>query len=206
MADIHPLALVEPGAELAPGVRVEPFAWIEAGARIGPDCLIGAQARIHGCVRLGAGNRVGQGVVLGDLPQDLDFDAAVQTGVEIGDANRFREYVTVHRATRAGTVTRIGDRNFLMAYAHVAHDCHLGNGNILVNAVALAGHVHIADQVNLAGHVSVHQFCRVGRLAMVSGLVGVAQDVPPFALVGGHRGRVVGLNLVGLCLGSSGPA
>ena len=198
MSLIHPSATIEPGAELHPSVRVGPHSWIEAGARIGADCAIGSCVRITGAVRMGAGNTVHHGVVIGDLPQDLSFAPTTETVVEIGDRNTFREHVTIHRATKAGSATRIGDDNFLMALSHVAHDCMVGDRNVFANGATLAGHVHVDHHCFLSGHTAIHQFARIGAYVMVSGLSGVSQDVPPFVTVDGHRADIVGLNVVGL--------
>lgn len=198
MGRIHPSAVVDPGAEVHPSVRVGPHSWIESGARIGEDCLIHSAVRITGAVRMGPGNVIHHGAVIGDLPQDLSFDPATATYVEIGEGNTIREHVTIHRATKAGAATRIGSRNFLMAYSHVAHDCVLGDHNIFANTATLAGHVHIDHHVFLSGHTAIHQFAHVGAYVMVSGLTGVSQDVPPYVTVDGHRADIVGLNVVGL--------
>ena len=198
MGRIHPTAVVESGAELHPTVIVGPHSWIEAGARLGAGCVVHSSVRISGAVRMGAQNVVHHGAAIGDLPQDLSFDPSTKTYVEIGAGNTFREAVTIHRATRAGQATRIGDRNFLMAYSHVAHDCVLGDQNIFANTATLAGHVHVDHHVFLSGHTAIHQFARIGAYVMVSGLTGVSQDVPPFVTVDGHRADIVGLNVVGL--------
>ena len=198
MGEIHSSAVVEAGAELHPSVRVGPHSWIEAGARIGEGCVIHSAVRIGGAVRMGPRNVVHHGAVIGDLPQDLSFDPTTASFVEIGEGNTFREQVTVHRATKAGGATRIGDRNFLMACSHVAHDCVLGDRNVFANTATLAGHVQVAHHVFLSGHTAIHQFARVGAYVMVSGLTGVSQDVPPFVTVDGHRADIVGLNVVGL--------
>ena len=198
MGRIHPTAVVESGAELHPTVIVGPHSWIEAGARLGAGCVVHSSVRISGAVRMGVQNVVHHGAAIGDLPQDLSFDPSTKTYVEIGAGNTFREAVTIHRATRAGQATRIGDRNFLMAYSHVAHDCVLGDQNIFANTATLAGHVHVDHHVFLSGHTAIHQFARIGAYVMVSGLTGVSQDVPPFVTVDGHRADIVGLNVVGL--------
>ena len=198
MGQIHPTAVVESGAELHPTVRVGPHSLIEAGARLGEHCVVHSAVRITGAVRMGARNVVHHGAVIGDLPQDLSFDPDRPTYVEIGDGNVFRELVTVHRATSPGGSTRIGSRNFLMAYSHVAHDCIVGDQNIFANNATLAGHIHVDHHVFLSGHTAIHQFVRIGAYVMVSGLTGVSQDVPPFVTVDGHRADIVGLNVVGL--------
>ena len=137
MSLIHRSATVEPGAELHPSVQVGPYALIESGARIGADCVINAHVLITGAVRMGTGNHVHHGAAIGDLPQDLSFSPATGTFVEIGERNTFREHVTIHRATKAGSATRIGSDNFLMANSHVAHDCVLGDRNVFANGATL---------------------------------------------------------------------
>lgn len=195
---IHPTAVVDPAAALHESVRVGPCAVIDADVTVGPDCVIQSHARLMAGTRMGAGNVVHHGVVIGDVPQDLSFDPATATFVEVGDRNTFREGVTVHRATKAGGATRIGSDNYLMAHSHVAHDCVLGDRNIFANNATLAGHVHVDHHVFLSGHTAIHQFARIGAYVMVSGLTGVSQDVPPYVTVDGHRADIVGLNVVGL--------
>jgi UDP-N-acetylglucosamine acyltransferase len=179
-------------------VQVGPFAVVDAGVRVGPDSVIQAHARLMAGTRMGAGNVVHHGAVIGGPPQDLSFDPATTTFVEIADRNTFREGVTVHRATKPGGATRIGSDNYLMAHSLVAHDCVLGDRNIFANNATLAGHVHVDHHVFLSGHTAIHQFARIGAYAMVSGLTGVSQDVPPYVTVDGHRADIVGLNVVGL--------
>ncbi len=197
MTRVHPTALVAPGACLGEGVVVGPYAVIEEGVEVGPGTVIGPHVVIHSGVRLGARNRIHAHAVIGDLPQDLTYDGA-PTRVEIGDENVIREGVTIHRATRPDRPTRVGSRCFLMAYSHVGHDCQVGDDVILTNGVLLGGHVVIEDRAVLGGGVGVHQFARVGRLAMVGGLVKVTQDVLPFTLVEGKPARHYRLNTVGL--------
>jgi UDP-N-acetylglucosamine acyltransferase len=195
---IHPSAFVAAGAYLDAGVRVGPGAVIEDGARIGPDCVIGPHALIAGGVRLGARNRVHAHAVLGGPPQDIGFEPDAAGAVQIGDDNVLREGVTVNRPTRAGGATRIGSRCYLMNNCHVAHDCEVGDRVIMATGAALGGHVRIDDGAFLGGGAMVHQFCRVGSLAMVGGLSAVVMDVLPFTLASGHRARHYRLNLVGL--------
>jgi len=195
---IHTTAVVESGAELGQDVSVGPFAYVEAGARLGDGCVIGAHAAIlrHAC--LGARCRVHAGAVLGDLPQDLGFKGG-ESFVRIGDDCVLREGVTVHRGTQAGTETKIGNRCYLMASAHVAHNVTRGDGVILANGVMLGGYVQIGDKAFLSGNCMVHQFTRVGRLAMMGGGSGTSKDVPPFCTVRplGFN-RILGLNVVGM--------
>jgi UDP-N-acetylglucosamine acyltransferase len=190
-------ARIHPAARLGDGVSVGPFAVIEEGVEIGPGCEIRAHAVIRRFTRMGAGNAVHEGAVLGGEPQDLAFSGG-PSRLEIGDANRIREGVTIHRSSAEGGVTRIGSGCFLMAMSHVAHDCVVEDGALLANNVALAGHVSIGAAAFLSGGVVVHQFCRVGRLAMVGGNTKVIRDCLPFVVTDGFPARARGLNLVGL--------
>lgn len=194
---LHPTALVDASAQLEPGVRVGPYAIVEADAVLGAGCELRAHAVVKRFTRLGPGNVVHEGAVLGGEPQDLSF-AGGESALVIGARNCIREGVTIHRANKPGGTTVIGCDCFLMAYAHVAHDCRLGDRVILANNVALAGHVEIGERAFLSGGVVVHQFCRVGRLAMVGGNTKVTQDCLPFVITDGHPGRARGLNIVGL--------
>lgn len=197
MAGIHPLALVDPAAELGESVVVGPFAVVEAGTRLGTGCVVGAGAQVRGGCVLGPGVRVESGAVLGGPPQDLKFDPATPSGVEIGEGTVIREYATVHRSTLPGGVTRIGRHCFLMAGAHVGHDCVVHDHAVLANNVLLAGHVDIGEHAFLGGAAVFHQFLRVGRGAMVSGGGRMSADIPPF-VTAAERNGVFGLNLVGL--------
>jgi len=194
---IHPLAVVSPQAQIGCDVQIGPFAIVEEDVVIGPGCRVGGHAVIKSGTRLAEGNAVGESAVLGGLPQHVRCPA--ETGeLVIGPGNVFREFVTVHRALKPQTATTIGEGNYFMAGAHVAHDCRIGDHVIVANNVLLAGHVAIEDRSFLSGAVAVHQFCRVGRMAMVGGHARVVRDVPPFVTIDGLTGEVVGLNLVGL--------
>lgn len=195
---IHPSAVIHPEASIGAETRIGPCAVIEEAVTIGERCVIGAHAVIHPYTRLGPETRVHAGAVIGDWPQDLAF-SGVASRVEIGTGCVLREGVTVHRGTKEGTVTRVGDRCFLMANSHVAHNCVLGNDVILANGVLLGGYVEIGDRVFLSGNCVVHQFIHIGRLAMMSGLSAVSKDLPPFCVV--HNlsvNHVSGLNVVGM--------
>jgi UDP-N-acetylglucosamine acyltransferase len=196
VSSIHPTAVVDPGARLAEGVVVGPLAVVEAETTIGARCELLARAVVKRYTVLGEDNGVHEGAVLGGEPQDVSFRGG-PSALVIGDRNRIREGVTVHRAGASGE-TRIGSDCYLMAYAHVAHDDRLGDGVILANNVALAGHVQVADRAFLSGGVVVHQFCRIGRLAMVGGNSKIVQDCLPFVITDGVPGRARGLNVVGL--------
>lgn len=195
---IHPRAWLEEGVRLGRGNEIGPFAVIEAGVELGDGNVIHAHAVLKRGTRLGNRNRVHEHAVLGGAPQDLGFDPATESFLEIGDDSVLREGVTLHRGSRAGAVTRIGDACYLMANVHAAHDCQLGKRVIMATDAALGGHVQVDDGAFISGGVMVHQFTRIGRLAMLGGNAKVIQDVLPFCLVDGVPARVRGLNLVGL--------
>jgi UDP-N-acetylglucosamine acyltransferase len=195
-AVIHPTAIVHPGAKLDGTVQVGPYAIIDEGVEVGPHCVIGPQVYLTGRTRIGAHNRFFAGCVIGDEPQDLKYKGE-PTGLRIGDRNVFREHVTVHRSNKLEEETVIGSENFLMANAHVAHNCRLGNLVILANGVLLGGHATIDDRAFISGNCLVHQFVRVGTLAMMQGGAAVSQDLPPYAMAFGDN-SLCGLNTVGL--------
>jgi UDP-N-acetylglucosamine acyltransferase len=194
---IHPTALVDPGARLGDGVRIGPYAVIEDAVTLGAGTEVRAHAVIKRFTTLGAENVVHEGAVLGGEPQDTSYRGA-DSFLVIGDRNRIREGVTIHRATTPGGATVIGSDCFLLAYAHVAHDDRLGDGVIMANNAALAGHVELGERAFLSSGVGVHQFCRVGRLAMLGGHAKVTQDCLPFVITDGLPARARGLNVVGL--------
>ncbi|MEZ4319145.1 MAG: acyl-ACP--UDP-N-acetylglucosamine O-acyltransferase [Myxococcota bacterium] len=195
---IHPTAVVDPGAVLG-DVEVGPYAIIGAGVTLANGVKVGPHSVIHGTTTVGEGTVLHAHVVLGDLPQDLKHDPSADTRLVVGKGNVFREFTTAHRGSSASTgLTTIGDRNYFMANSHVAHDCTVGNDCMFANSAAIAGHVTIEDGVILGGLCAVHQFSRVGRLAMVGGGAMCAQDVPPFTLAQGDRARLYGLNIIGL--------
>lgn len=195
---IHPSAIVAAGARLGAGVNIGPCAVIEEDVALGAGCEIAAHAVIKRHTRMGARNRVAEHAVIGGDPQDLKFSPGTLSYVEIGDDNVFREGVTVHRGSREGARTRIGNGCFLMTCAHVAHDCVVGNQVVMVNQATLAGEVVVDDGAFLSGFVGVHQFCRIGRLAMIGGMTKLVQDALPFCITDGNPGRARGLNLTGL--------
>ncbi|MEN9204002.1 MAG: acyl-ACP--UDP-N-acetylglucosamine O-acyltransferase [Thermostichus sp. DG_1_6_bins_120] len=194
---IHPTAVIHPKAELHETVQVGPHAVIGEHVRIAAHTVVGANVVIDGWTEIGEGNQIFPGAVLGTEPQDLKYNGA-PSQVIIGRGNRIREFVTINRATNEGEATLIGDNNLLMAYAHVAHNCVIESQVVITNAVALAGHIHIESQARIGGMVGIHQFTRVGRLAMVGAMSRVDRDVPPYMLAEGHPARIRGLNLVGL--------
>jgi UDP-N-acetylglucosamine acyltransferase len=197
MATVHPTAVISERARLGSDVSVGPFCVIEEGADIGDRCRLAARVVVKTDTVLGAENEVGEGTVLGGRPQHLRADGPVGKLV-IGARNVFRENVTVHRGLTPDRTTIVGDANLVMVNAHIAHDCHLGSNIILANNVMLAGHVTIDSRAYLSGAVGVHQFCRIGRLAMVGGQSHITQDVPPFVTVDGRSSLIVGLNIIGL--------
>lgn len=178
-------------------MRVHPTAIIEDEVEIGPDCEIAAYAVIKRFTRLGARNRVYEHAVIGGEPQDVKFKGE-KSFLDIGDDNIIREFCTFHRANGEGQTTRIGSRNFFMVGVHVAHNCVIGDDNILANEVALAGHISLEDHVFISNNVGAHQFVRMGRYAMVGGKSKIVQDVLPFFITDGNPPRVRGINSVGL--------
>lgn len=193
---IHPTAIIHPQAKLDSTVRVGPCVVIDAGVELGAECVIGPHVYLTGLTTIGARNRFHAGCVIGDAPQDLKYKNE-PTRLRIGDDNLFREHVTVHRSNQTAEDTVIGSKNFLMAYSHVAHNCQLGDQIALANGALLAGHVTVQDRAFISGHCLVHQFCRVGTLAIMQGGAAISQDVPPFTIAMGENG-ICGLNSVGL--------
>jgi UDP-N-acetylglucosamine acyltransferase len=197
-ADIHPTAIVHPSATVGAGTVIGPYATIGERVRIGRDCHIGASCVIDGVTEIGDGNQIFPMTSIGLVPQDLKFGGE-PTRVVIGERNVIREFVTIHRGTAGGGgLTSIGDRNLLMAYTHVAHDCHIGNETIFGNAATLAGHVEVQDFANVGAFSGVHQFCRVGKYAFIGGYSVVTKDALPFAKTVGNRARIYGINTIGL--------
>jgi len=195
---IHPTAIVEAGAEVDPSCEVGPYAVVGANVKLGAGSIVGAHAVLSGHTTLGRENRVFPFAALGGVPQDLKYRGE-PTRLEIGDRNTFREYTTINLGTvGGGGVTVIGSGGLFMANSHVGHDCRIGDGAIIANSVALAGHVTIEDHVHLSGLAAVHQFVRIGRLSFVSGLTGVTMDVAPYTTVAGPRAELGGLNTVGM--------
>lgn len=198
MAHIHPTAIVDPRAELGRNVTIGPYCIVEADTVIGDDCRLEARVVIKSRTTLGVNNEVGEGAVLGAKAQHL-VETKPGGVLIIGDHNRIRENVTFHRGYANDAATIIGSHNLMMVNAHIAHDVRVGNHCVIVNNAMLGGHCQIEDRAYIAGGAGIHQFCRVGRLAMVGALAKIVQDVPPFMMVeGGGSSEVVGLNRVGL--------
>ncbi len=197
MQRIHDTAIIDPKADLAPDVEVGPYSIIGSGVKIGKGTVIGPHVVIHSDTEIGENNKISHGASIGGDPQDLNFKGQ-KTFVKIGSGNTIREFATIHKATKEGTATTVGDDNFIMAYAHLGHDVKVGNSTILSNAVGVAGHVEIADRAVLSAYVVVHQFSRIGTMAMIGALGRVNQDVLPYTLVEGNPPVTRGLNVVGL--------
>jgi len=196
--DIHPSAVVSPHAELASGIRIGPYSVIGDHVSIGKDTVIGSHVAVEGHTRIGERNRIYPFVSIGFPPQDIGYRGE-DTRVIIGNDNIIREYTTINRATTKETwETIVGNENYLMAYAHVAHDCILGNQIIMSNAATLGGHIPVGDHAILGGMVAVHQFVRIGAYAFIGGKAGVDRDVPPFMITAGSRAKLYGINGRGL--------
>ena len=194
---IHPLALVSPESELGTGVTVAAFATIEAGVTIGKNCSVGSGSVIKTGVTIGDHNEICEHAVIGGQPQHTARPETVGK-IVIGNHNVFREGVSIHRALKPDGQTTVGDHNYLMAGAHLGHDTHLGNNCVFANNSLAGGHVVIEDHAFVSGAVAIHQFCRVGQFSMIGGHARVVQDVPPFMLIDGQSGSIVGLNTIGL--------
>jgi len=193
---IHPTAIVHPQAKLDSTTRIGPYAVIDEGVEIGPHCVIGPHVYLTGLAAIGSHNQFHAGCVIGDAPQDLKYKGE-PTRLRIGDHNVFREHVTVHRSNKIGEETIIGSHNFLMAHSHVGHNARLGDHVILANGALLAGHVAVQDRAFISGHCLLHQFVRVGTLALMQGGSAISKDVPPYTVARGYNG-ICGLNTIGL--------
>jgi UDP-N-acetylglucosamine acyltransferase len=197
MANIHPTAVVSKDAVLGKNVEIGPYCTIEGNAQIGDDTILKSHVFVGEDTIIGKGNQIYQGAIVGSISQDLKYDGG-RTYLYIGEGNIIREYVTINRGTAEGAATTVGNRNAFLAYTHIAHDCTVGNSVIMSNLSTLAGHVEVEDCAVIAGYVGIHQFCKVGTMAMVGGMTKITKDVPPFVKVQGDPARVYGLNSVGL--------
>ena len=193
---IHPTAVIHPKAKLDSSVTVGPYAVIDDAVEIGPRCVIGPHVYVTGVTTIGAENQFHAGCVIGDAPQDLKYDGT-PTRVRIGDKNVFREHCTVHRSTKPDGETVIGSNNFLMQNSHVGHNCVIGDHVILAGGALMAGHAIAQDRAFISGNCLVHQFTRVGTLAMMQGGSAVSKDLPPFTIAL-HQNEICGLNIIGL--------
>ena len=196
-ATIHRTALVNPDAQIGADVEIGPFSIVGPQAVIGEKTIVQSHVVIEGEVVIGNGNFIGHGAIIGVPPQDVSFSPERKTKVEIGNDNIIREYCTIHRGSADGSATKIGDKNFLMAGAHVGHNCLIGNDVIIANNCLLAGHVRVDDGAFLGGGSTFHQHMHVGRLVMVQGSSAFGKDLPPF-VIAAERNYVFGLNAVGL--------
>jgi UDP-N-acetylglucosamine acyltransferase len=194
---VHPTAIVSADARLGADVEIGPFAIIGEGCTIGDRCVIAPRAMLERNVILGNDVKVGSGTILGGDPQDLKFKGE-HTTVEIGEGTTIREYTTINRGTTQSYKTTVGRHCFVMSYVHLAHDCHVGDGVILVNSVQLAGHVTVGDKAIIAGASAAHQFVKIGQFAFVGGCSRISQDVPPYIKAVGNPIKLYGLNSVGL--------
>jgi UDP-N-acetylglucosamine acyltransferase len=193
---IHPTAVIDARAELDASVEIGPYVVIDGPVRIGPGTRIMAHAFLTGDTELGADNVVHPGAILGHEPQDLSFRDA-PTGLRIGHRNVIREHAEIHRATQEGTLTVVGNDNYLMSHGHIAHNCRVGDRTIVCSGALVAGHVVLEDQAFVSGNCVVHQHVRIGRLAILRGLSRTSRDVPPFSIMDGTH-TVRGVNRVGL--------
>lgn len=195
---IHPTAIIDGKTCIDESVEIGPYCIITGEVTIKKGTKLGSHVVIQGKTEIGENCTISPFASLGGPPQDISY-IDDDTALIVGNNNVIKEYVTMNRGTKkGGGVTTVGDNNFIMAYVHIAHDCHVGNYAIMANCATLAGHVEIADSVHFAGLCAVHQFCRIGKLAFVSGLTGVPKDVPPFMIAAGSRAKLYGLNVVGL--------
>ncbi len=195
---IHPTAIIEDGAEIGPGCRIGPFCLVGPQVKLGAGCELLSHVVVAGDTTIGARTRIFPFAAIGHPPQDLKYNGE-PTRVVIGEECIIRESVTVHPGTKAGDfLTTVGDRCFILAYAHVAHDCRIGNNVVLSNTVMLAGHCIIGDYAILGGGVGVHQFVRIGHHAFIGGMSAIEKDVIPYGMAVGNRAFLAGLNIVGL--------
>jgi UDP-N-acetylglucosamine acyltransferase len=195
---LHPTAIVDAKATLGAGVRIGAYAVIGPDVVLGPHAEVGHHVVLEGRVDVGARARIGHGTVIGGIPQDLKYRDGTPSGVRIGEETVIREYVTIHRASRPDTDTEIGPECLLMASCHVAHDCLLGRGVIVINYAGLTGHCEIHDRATIGGLTGIAPFTRVGTHAYIGGVSKVTADVPPFMLVDGRPAIARGINVIGL--------
>ena len=195
---IHPTAIIHSSAKISSDTEIGPYCVIGSDVEIGSNTKLHSHVSIKGNTKIGKNNEIFPFVSLGTSPQDLKYKGE-KNSIKIGDNNKLREYVNINPGTsQGGTITKIGNNNLLMVYCHVAHDCNLGNDIVLANNVQVGGHVTIEDNAIIGGSCAIHQFSRIGSLAMIGGMTGVLSDVIPFGLSLGNRNNLVGLNLIGL--------
>jgi len=195
---IHPTAIIHKNAKIDNDVDIGPYCIVEEKATIRKGTKLLGHVVIQGNTTIGEGCTISPFASIGGPPQDISYKGE-DTTIHIGDNNTIKEYVTINKGSvHGGGTTEVGNNNFIMAYAHIAHDCKVGSNIIMANCATLAGHVEVADFVTFAGLCAVHQFCRVGKYAFISGITGVPKDVPPFVIAAGSRAELYGLNVVGL--------
>jgi UDP-N-acetylglucosamine acyltransferase len=194
---IHPSALIDPAADIHPSAEIGAYAIIEGPVKLGPNVKVLPHAQVLGDVTIGADTSIGRGAVIGELPQDLSFDPTTVSGVVIGERNVIREQVTIHRGSKPGSMTRVGDHNFIMANAHFAHDVKIGDRNVIANAALLAGHVQVGNHSFIGGGAVFHQFLRIGDYCIIQGNGGLGKDLPHFCCAQ-RINRMTGLNVIGL--------
>lgn len=197
MAKIHPTAIVSPKAEIELDVEIGPYVTIEENVKIGKGCKIGPYVHIKGYTEIGENCKIFTSAVVGSIPQDLKYKGE-RTYLKIGKNNTIREFVTINPGTFEGEITFIGDNNLIMAYAHIAHNCYVGNNVIIANSGTLAGHVVVEDFSIIGGLVGIHQFCRIGRHSIIGGCSKVTKDIIPYVTADGHPAIPYGINTIGL--------
>ena len=190
-------ARVHADACIGPGVRIGEFCVIESDVAIGAGCVLEPYVYVKRWTTMGERNEISAGAALGTDPFDKNFTGA-RSYLRIGSGNRIREHFTVSRGTAPESTTTIGDGNYIMSAGHIAHNCRVGDDNVIASCALLAGYVEVENQAFISGGVAIHQFCKIGRLAMIAGNTGISNDVPPFITCAGYRGDATGLNLVGL--------
>jgi len=193
---IHSTAIVHKKARIGAAVEIGPYAVVDEHVTIGAGCRLDAHCVITGHTEIGLNNQVGVGAVIGLEPQDFSYKGE-KSFVKIGDRNKIREYVQIHRGAKEGTVTRVGNDNFLLGFSHIAHDCKVDNNTIIANGALLAGHVEVEDFVFISGHCLIHQFCHLGKHAMMRGGARVSLDIPPYCIADDSN-ALRGINSIGL--------
>ncbi len=193
---IHPTAIIHPQAQVESTVNVGPDTIIDQHVVVGPNCEVGPHVYLTGHMKIGSNNRFHAGCVIGDAPQDLKYKGEA-TRVLIGDHNVFREHVTIHRSNKIGEETTIGSHGFFMAHCHVGHNARIGHRVIIANGALIGGHAEVSDSAFISGNCLVHQFVRVGTLALMQGGSAISKDLPPYTIARGDNG-ICGLNVVGL--------
>tara|TARA_B100000963_G_C22533672_1_gene628748 strand:- start:326 stop:1111 length:786 start_codon:yes stop_codon:yes gene_type:complete len=195
---IHHTSIINTKSKISDNVEIGPYCVIGPDVEIGPHTKLHSHINISGNTKIGKNNEIFPFVSIGTDPQDLKYKGE-KNSILIGDNNKLREYVNINPGTtQGGTVTKLGNNNLLMVYCHIAHDCNIGNGIVLANNVQVGGHVTIEDNAIVGGSCAIHQFSRIGQLAMIGGMTGVLSDVIPFGLSLGNRNNLFGLNLIGL--------